>query len=120
MTDIADKIANKIVELQAQEAEIAEAISNYKAKLADVVGEGERVTEDGIKVIVYRHKAFNEAYGKKKNPELWQRLAENKPVLDSATFKRAIAEERATEDEYAEFQKASDGLSVKLEVANDD
>lgn len=110
--------ARKIKQLQAQADEIAEEIENLKQFVANNVPEGETLLGDEdrgyIKTLVYRAKQFNEAWGKKRHPELWERYAVTKFVLDSTTAKKNM-----TEEEYAEFQKPSEKVSVKLEVVND-
>lgn len=121
--ETAAKIARRIVTIQAEQAELEEAIQNLKGKLAEVLPEGDNVVGDNeqgfLKVVVYQSKQFNEAYGKKNHPELWEKHAVNKRVLDSATAKAAIKAEEMTEDEYALFQKPSDKKSVKIELVDD-
>lgn len=114
------ELVAKIVQLQSQAADIEEAIKNYKAKLAEQLGNiiGEEIVGDNdtgfTKVIVYQHKTFNEAWGKKLAPELWEKAKRTKEYVDSAGAKALL-----TPEEYAVFQKPSDGLSVKLENIND-
>lgn len=114
-------ITRKIHQLQADEADIAEAIVNLKAKLIEELGNEptEEIVGDNdtgfVKVLVYRHKAFNESFGKKNHPELWEKAKKTKEYVDSASAKAALSEE-----EYALFQKPSLDLSVRLEVLNND
>src|SRR5690349_19456541 len=116
MTDVLKLIAD-ITALQDEESEIKEAIAFKKAKLAEELGAGEHIegtNDTGFsKVIVYQHKTFNEGWGKKRRPDLWDKAKETVEVVTSATAKAKL-----TTEEYAEFQKPSDGLSVKIEVLN--
>lgn len=122
-TDTAAKIARRIVTIQAEKAELEEAEANLKAKLAELLPEGDTPVGDNeqgfLKVTVYQSKQFNEGFGKKNNPELWEKLAVAKRVLDSTTFKAAIKADEATEEDYARFQKPSDKLSVKVGLLDD-
>lgn len=112
------KIVAKIADYQSQIADLEEAVKNYKLKLAEQLGEGEEVVGDNengyTKVIVYRHKVFNETYGKKLRPDLWDKAKRTKEYVDAAAAKAAL-----TEEEYAVFQKPSLDLSVKLETVHD-
>lgn len=116
--DRAFDAARRVKELQAEADRIAEEIENLKQFVANNVPEGETLLGDEergfIKTLVYRAKQFNEAYGKRHRPDLWDKYAE--PVF---TLNSTIAKKKMTEDEYAEFQKPSDKISVKLEVVND-
>jgi len=125
MTELTDeqrkaKIARQIVALQAEIAERAEAVDNLKAKLAELVGETTEPyvvgdNDNGYQLItVYKGKAFNEAFGKKNQPELWAKHAEEKKVLTSARAKSVL-----TEEEYALFQKPNDKTTVKVELADE-
>lgn len=113
-------IARKIKELQAQEADIAEAIVNLKAKEVELFeGElGDHLVGDNdngyLNINVYQHKTFNETWGKAQRPDLWDKAKVTVDVVTSATAKAAL-----TEEEYAVFQKPSAGLSVKIEVVDD-
>ena len=116
----AAQIARKIKELQADEAGIVEAIRNLKAKELELLGAdiGEHIVGDNeggyLNVIIYQHKTFNEAYGKAKRPDLWEKAKVVQEVVTSTSAKLLL-----DEDEYAEFQKPSAGLSVKVEVVDD-
>lgn len=116
----AAQIARKIKELQSQEADIKEAIANLKAKEVELFDreEGEHIVGDNdggyLKVIVYQHKTFNESYGKLRRPDLWEKAKITQEVVTSASAKLLL-----DEDEYAEFQKPSADLSVKVEVLDD-
>lgn len=118
MTDIerAAKAARKIKEIQAQIAELEEAVENLKAKEVEFFDGtlGEHVVGDNdggyLKVTIYQSKTYNEAWGKKLAPELWEEFAEEKKVLTSARAKDKLGEA------YALFQKPSAKLSVKVEV----
>lgn len=121
MTDQLDRAfdaARRVKELQAEAERIAEEIENLKQFVANNVPLGETLLGDEehghIKVQVYRSKAFNEAFGKKTHPELWQKYAEPRFVLDSTLAKKVMPPE-----EYELFQKVSDKTSVKLEVVNE-
>lgn len=114
------KIARKIKELQAAVADYEEAIQNLKAKEVELLaGEiGDHIVGDNengyLNVIVYQHKTFNESYGKMNRPDLWEKAKITQEVVTSASAKLLL-----TEDEYAEFQKPSANLSVKVEVVDD-
>lgn len=115
----AAKIARKIKELQAQAADIDDAIKNLKAKEVEILGEvGDHIVGDNeegyLNVIIYQHKTFNEAWGKARHPELWEKAKIVQEVVTSASAKLLL-----TEEEYAEFQKPSADLSVKIEVVDD-
>jgi len=113
-------LARKIKELQAEEEDIKEAIENLKAKEAELLGgvETEKIVGDNdngfLKVTVYQSKTFNEEYGKKNAPELWELYAEEKKVLTSAR-----AKDKLSGDDYKLFQKPSAKLSVKVEVISE-
>lgn len=115
---VALRAMKKIKQLQAEVAEYNEAIENLKETVANNLPVGETILadEDGteLKAIIYQSKQYNEAWGKKRRPDLWTAHAVTKLVLDSATAKKELSEE-----EYAEFQKPSDKVSVKVEVVND-
>lgn len=126
MTELTDeqrkaKIARQIVGLQAEVAERLEAIDNLKAKLAELVGETTEPAvlgdaDNGFQLVtVFTGKAFNEAYGKKNAPELWEQHAETKKVLTSARAKDVL-----TDEEYARFQKPNTKTTVKVELAGDE
>lgn len=121
--ETAARIARRIVTLQDEIAERTEAIENLKAKAAELLPTGDNIVGDNengfLKVVVYQSKQFNESYGKKNNPELWEKLAVEKKVLDSTTFKAAIKADKATEADYALFQKPSDKVSVKIELVDE-
>lgn len=115
----AAQIARKIKELQSEEAEIAEAIRNLKAKEVELLeGDiGDHIVGDNdngyLNVVVYQHKTFNEAWGKARRPDLWEKAKITVDVVTSASAKLLLDEE-----EYAEFQKPSADLSVKVEVVD--
>ena len=117
MTDHKKLVAD-IITMQAERDELDEAIRFKKEKLAADLYAGEHLIGDNesgyVKAIVYQHKTFNEGYGKQRRPDLWEKAKETKEVVTSAGAKAKLSTE-----EYAEFQKPSDGLSVKLEVIND-
>lgn len=116
----AAQIARKIKELQARIAEDEEAVRYLKSKEVELFsGEvGEHIVGDNdegfLKVVVYQHKTFNEAWGKARHPELWEKAKITQEVVTSASAKLLL-----DEDEYAEFQKPSADLSVKIEVVDD-
>lgn len=116
-TERALAAAKKIKELQAQIAELEEAVENLKAKEVEYfeAEQGEHVVGDNdsgfLKVTIYQSKTFNEAWGKKLAPELWAEFAEFKAVLTSAR-----AKDKLDPEQYALFQKPSAKLSVKVEV----
>lgn len=111
--DRAIKIADNIIILQAQKAEIEEAIDNHKAKLAEWFEPGEYVMDDR-KVTVYYHKALNAAYAKKEHPDLFEKGSETQQVFNATTAKKNL-----TEEEYAQVQKVSLDPSVKIELLDD-
>lgn len=116
--EAAAKVARQIIALQSEIAEREEAIENLKAKEAEWFELGEHIVGDPDsgyqKVTVYQSKAYNEAYGKKAQPELWDKHAVATRSLTSAQAKAALSEA-----EYALFQKPSAKLSVKIEVVDD-
>lgn len=124
MTDNMERVAEigrKIKALQAQQEDIVEAIENLKAKELELLDgiEGDYIVGDNdngfLKINIYQSKTYNEAWGKKNAPELWEKFAEEVRVLTSAR-----AKDKMTPEEYANFQKASAKKSVKVEVINDD
>jgi hypothetical protein len=127
---LAAKIARKIKQAQAEVAELEEYINNLKSEEAGILGidpddlhaHREEIVGDAengyLKVVAYTHKQFNEAWGRKEHPELWEKLAVEKKVLDSATFKAAIAAKRATDEDYELFQKPGK-ITVKVEALKD-
>jgi len=104
----------KIKQLQSDEAEIKEAIDNYKRFVADNMPDGES-DFGNFHVSVYTYKKYDEAYGKKNAPALWDKFAVEKRVLDSKT-----ARENLSEDDYALFQKPSAGKTVRVDVKDED
>jgi hypothetical protein len=106
------RAAAKIKQLQSDIADNEEAVRNLKRFIADNTPEG-TTTQGDYKIEVYTYKKFDEAYGKRQNPELWAEHAVEKRVLDSATAKRVL-----TEDEYALFQKPSADKSVKVDFVD--
>lgn len=121
MADQLDRVFNaaaRVKELQAEVDERLEEIENLKSFIANNIPEGETLLGDDergfIKAQVYTSKQFNEAWGKKNHPEVWEKYAEPVFKLDST-----IARKKMTEEEYALFQKPSEKTSVKLEVVND-
>lgn len=116
----AAQIARKIKALQAHEAEVQEAIANLKAKEVELLsGEiGEHIVGDNengfLNIVIYQHKTFNEEYGKARRPDLWEKAKIVQEVVTSKSAKLLL-----DEDEYAEFQKPSANLSVKVEVVDD-
>lgn len=125
-------IARKIEVAQSEAKELDEFIENLKTKLAEELGEGETQVGDPTNgyhnIVVYQHKAFNAAYGRKMLPaDAIKRATVNKPVFDSASAKAQEWDEDGnivkglTDEEYALAQKPSDkGLSVKIERINTD
>lgn len=115
----AAKAARKIKELQAQIAELTEAVENLKAKEVEYFEAqiGEHVVGDNdngfMKVVIYQSKTFNEAWGKKARPDLWEKAAVTTTIVTSASAKLLLDEE-----EYTVFQKPSAKLSVKVEVVD--
>lgn len=111
--------ARKIKELQAQIAELTEAVENLKAKEVEYFHEeqGDHIVgsnEEGfLKVVIYQSKTFNEAWGKKQRPDLWEKAAIDIRLVNSTSAKLYLDEE-----EYAVFQKPSAKLSVKVEVVD--
>lgn len=114
----AERAMRKIKQLQADAAEIAEAIENLKDVVAANLPAGETVLGDEdngyLKAVIYRSKQFNEAYGKKNAPKVWADNAVAKLTLDSTTAKKVLSPE-----EYELFQKPSEKMSVKVETVND-
>jgi hypothetical protein len=118
VTERANAAARKIKELQAKRDELDEQIEDYKQFIANNLPKGESVLGDEdtgfVKVTVYQSKQYNEAYGKRNHPELWDQYAVTIRALPSAEAKKAMPPE-----EYELFQKPSDKISVKVEVIND-
>lgn len=123
MTDNKERAASaarKIKAMQAQIAELTEAIDNLKAKEVEYFEGtlGEHIVGDPdtgyLKVSIYQSKTYNEAYGKKNHPKLWDKHAKAVRVLTSAAAKAAM-----DADDYAKFQKPSADLSVKVEVISE-
>jgi hypothetical protein len=113
-TEEVQRALTKIKQLQAEVEETEEAIKNLKGFVAVNTGEGEHEVGH-FKVTVYKYKKFDEAYGKRNAPELWEQFAVERRVLDSKTAKAKL-----DEDQYALFQKASNDLSVKVELLPDE
>jgi len=119
MTDVERALAaaKKIKELQAQIAELTEAVDNLKAKEVEYFEAqvGDHVVGDNeggfLKVTIYQSKTFNEAWGKKLRPDLWEKAAVSIKQVNTASAKLLLDAE-----EYAVFQKPSANLSVKVEV----
>lgn len=110
--------SKRIAQLQAEIAEREEEVENLKQFVANLVPTGETMLGDEergyIKAVVIEGKMFNEAWGKKQRPDLWEKYAVAKFVLDSATAKKVLSEE-----EYAVFQKPNNKTTVKIEVQHD-
>jgi hypothetical protein len=110
---LAAKIARKIKQAQAEVAELTQYIENLKGEEAGILGidpddlhaHREEIVGDNengyLKITAYTHKQFNEAYGKKLHPDLWEKHAVEKKVLDSTT-----ARAKLTEEEYELFPEA--------------
>lgn len=119
MTDVERALAaaKKIKELQAQIADLTEAVENLKAKEVEYFEseQGDHIVGDNdggfLKVTIYQSKTYNEAWGKKQAPELWAEFAESVTVLTSAR-----AKDKLDKEQYELFQKPSAKLSVKIEV----
>lgn len=123
---LAAKIARKIKQAQAEVAELTEYIENLKSEEAGILGidpddlhaHREEIVGDNengyLKITAYTHKQFNEAYGKKLHPDLWEKHAVEKKILDSVT-----ARAKMTEEEYELFQKPGK-ITVKVEALNRD
>lgn len=111
----AAKITDRIIVLQSEIADREEAVANLKLKLAGLYDNtpGEYV-EDGRKITVYFHKAFNAAHAKTNEPELYRKGSAATVVFTSAT-----AKEKLTPEEYARVQKVSETPSVKIELLED-
>lgn len=114
----AERAMRKIKDYQSQIADIEEAIDNLKDVVIGNLPSGETILgnpEKGfVKATVYRARQFNEAYGKKNRPDLWEKAAETMKVVNST-----LAKKRLDPEEYAAFQKPSEKMSVKVETIND-
>lgn len=115
----AKNLARKIKLLQIERDERDEAIENMKTTLAELLGPTEALTigdrDSGFfKVDVYQGATFNEAYGKKGHPELWDKAKVTKETVTSASAKAAL-----TPEEYALFQKPHEKTTVKIEFLSD-
>jgi hypothetical protein len=109
--------SNKITALQAEVAELLEGIDNLKQKVAELLGDGEHTYGDGehfYKMTSGTGKLYNEAFGKKNAPELWEEFAEPTKVLTSA-----IAKARLSAEQYALFQKPNSKKTIKIELLED-
>lgn len=115
----AKALARQIKLHQIERDELDEAIEFKKAALADLLGPTEALTigdrDHGFfKVDVYQGATFNEAYGKKGHPELWDKAKVTKETVTSASAKAAL-----TPEEYALFQKPHDKTTVRVEFLTD-
>lgn len=123
--------AGRIKVLQDEIEDREEAIKNLKAKLAADIPEGTATVGTNDKgyaeVTVYRHKAFNAAFGRKNlTPDAIKRATKLVPTFTAATAKDREYDlegniiKGLTEEEYALCQKPSDDLSVKVELIDND
>lgn len=120
--DVAERakvLARQIKLHQIERDELDEAIEDKKAALADLLGTAEGLTvgdrDSGyFKVDVYQGATFNEAFGKKARPDLWDKAKVTKETVTSASAKAVL-----TADEYALFQKPHDKTTVKVEFLTD-
>lgn len=115
----ATALARQIKLHQIARDELDEAIEFKKAALADLLGPTEALTvgdrDSGFfKVDVYQGATFNEAYGKKARPDLWDKAKVTKEAVTSASAKAVL-----TPEEYALFQKPHDKTTVKVEFLTD-
>lgn len=118
-TERAKALARQIKLHQIERDELDEAIEFKKAALADLLGPTEALTlgdrDTGFfKVDVYKGATFNEAYGKKARPDLWEKAKVTKDTVTSASAKSAL-----TAEEYALFQKPHDKTTVRVEFLSD-
>lgn len=118
-TERAKALARQIKLHQIERDELDEAIEFKKAALADLLGPTEALTvgdrDSGFfKVDVYQGATFNEAYGKKARPDLWEKAKVTKETVTSASAKAVL-----TADEYALFQKPHEKTTVKVEFLTD-
>jgi hypothetical protein len=115
----AERAMRKIKQLQADIAEYEEAVENLKDVVIANLPVGETTLgnpDDGyVKATVYQSKRFDEEYGKKQAPELWDQHAVTQRVLTSKA-----AKEKLEPEQYALFQKPSSKLSVVVEALNDE
>lgn len=118
-TERAKALARQIKLHQIERDELDEAIEFKKAALAELLGPTEALTvgdrDSGFfKVDVYQGATFNEAYGKKARPDLWEKAKVTKEAVTSASAKAAL-----TPEEYALFQKPHDKTTVRVEFLSD-
>lgn len=110
--------ARRIIELQSEIQEREEAIENYKHYIADNTTEPEQIVKDDdghlFRVNTYVYRRFDANYGKSQRPDLFDKYATETKTLSAATAKKVM-----TDEEYAVFQRVSDGKSVKIEHIDD-
>ena len=107
-------IGNKITVLQSEVADRLEAIENLKTKLAENLPHNEEQLVGDFKVNIFLGKKFDEAFGKKTQPQLWEKYAEEKKVLTSA-----LAKAKMDPEEYALFQKPNSKTTVTVSLRED-
>lgn len=109
--------ARRIIELQAEIAEKQEAVENYKQFIADNATEDVQIVPSNgqlFKVNTYVYRRFDANYGKAQRPDLWEKYAQPTVTLTAAQAKKVMSDE-----EYAAFQRVSDGRSVSIELLDE-
>lgn len=120
--DVEERVKNLARQIklhQIDRDELDETIEFKKAALADLLGSAEGLVvgdrDSGFfKVDVFQGATFNEGYGKKANPELWNKAKVTKETVTSASAKAVL-----TPEEYALFQKPHEKTTVKVEFLTD-
>lgn len=118
-TERAKTLARQIKLHQIERDELDEAIEYKKAALAELLGTAEGLTvgdrDTGFfKIDVFQGATFNESYGKKTRPDLWEKAKVTKEAVTSASAKAVL-----TPEEYALFQKPHEKTTVKVEFLTD-
>lgn len=104
---------------QIERDELDEAIEYKKAALAELLGSAKGLVigdrDSGFfKVDVFKGATFNESYGKKARPDLWDKAKVTKETVTSASAKAVL-----TPEEYALFQQPHEKTTVKVEFLTD-
>ena len=106
-----EKWAKRIIELNAQQAEIEEAIKNLRAKIGEVVDDGDTLVGD-FKINKHTNRRFDDALAKKNlSPEKYDSIA----VL-KADSKKAAA---LLDEEELDKCKKTFGSVVKVGLRED-
>lgn len=102
------EISGEIIVLQSKQKDLEERVEELKAKLAEDLAEGKLSVGD-YELNIYTGARYDESYGKKVAPELWEKYAEAKKTLPSA-----LAKAKLSPDDYAKFQKPNSKTTVTV------